>query len=84
MYYKPFLESNNNLVFNFDGSVHFPDVDNLSQFYKEAHIAFNNALTTDIEGFKENIGEQCIWGNTFLCVRKRNYTCALFLKDWIR
>ena len=66
LYYKPFLESNNDLVFNFDGSVHFPDFDNLSQFYKEELIAFNNALTTDIEDFKENITEQCIWGE---CIR---------------
>ena len=84
LYYKPFLESNSSLIFNFDDSVHFPDLGNLSQFYKEVLTAFNNTFTTDIEGFKENIAEQCIWGNKFLCVRKRNYKCVLFLRNWIR
>ena len=32
LYYKPFLESNSSLTFNFDNSVHFPDLENLSQF----------------------------------------------------
>ena len=84
LYYKPFLESNSNLIFNLDDSVHFPDLENLSQFYKEVLIAFNSAFTTDIEGFKENISEQCIWGNKFLCIRKRNHKCVLFLRNWIR
>ena len=44
LYYKPFLESNSNLIFNFDDSVCFPDLENLSQFYKEVLTAFNNAL----------------------------------------
>ena len=26
LYYKPFLESNSSLIFNFDDSVHFPDL----------------------------------------------------------
>ena len=56
----------------------------LSQFYKEVLRAFNSAFTTDIEGFKENISEQCIWGNKFLCIRKRNHKCVLFLRNWIR
>ena len=30
LYHRPFLESNNNLVFDFDGNVHFLDLDNLS------------------------------------------------------
>ena len=34
--------------------------------------------------FKENISEQCIWGNKFLCIRKRNHKCVLFLRNWIR
>ena len=29
LYYKPFLESNSNLIFNLDDSVHFPDLENL-------------------------------------------------------
>ena len=32
LYYKPFLESNSNLILNLDDSVHFPDLENLSQF----------------------------------------------------
>ena len=37
-----------------------------------------------MEGVKENIAEQGIWGNKFLSVRKRNYKCVLFLGNWIR
>ena len=84
LYYKPFLESNSTLIFNLGDSVHFPDLESLSQFYKEVLIAFNSAFTTDIEGFKENISEQCIWGNKFLCIIKRNHKCVLFLRNWIR
>ena len=73
LYYKPFLESNSSLIFNFDDSVHFPDLGNLSQFYKEVLTAFNNTFTTDIESFKENITEQYIWGNKF-CVSERETT----------
>ena len=84
-YTNHFLESYSSLIFNFDDSVPFPDLENLSQFYTEVLItAFNNAFTTDIEGFKDNIAAQCIWGNTFLCVRKRNYKCVLFHRNWIR
>ena len=49
--------------------VHSPDLENLSQFYKEVLIAFNKAFTTDIEVFKENIAEQGIWGNKFFLRR---------------
>ena len=84
LYYKPFLEATLILFFILMIVFIFPDLENLIPFYKEVLMAFNNTFTTDIEGFKENIAEQCIWGNKFLCVRKRNYKCVLFLRNWIR
>ena len=51
-YYKPFMDSNENLMFNIDDKVDFPDLKYLSPFYKEVLTAFNKAFVTDLEGFK--------------------------------
>ena len=40
-YYKPFMDCNENLMFNFDDKVDFPDLKYLSPFYKEVLTAFN-------------------------------------------
>ena len=84
LYYKPFMECNNNLVFNFDESIDFPDLNNVSRFYQDVIIAFNAAHTIDEDDFKEGIMEQCIWGNKFIFVRRRKSKCVLFLRNWIR
>ena len=78
------MECNNNLVFNFDESIDFPDLNNVSRFYQDVIIAFNTAYTTDEVDFKEGIMEQCIWGNKFIFVRRRKSKCVLFLRNWIR
>ena len=83
-YYKPFMDCNENLMFNFDDKVDFPDLKYLSPFYKEVLTAFNQAFVTDLEGFKQNLADQYIWGNKFVSVRKRNTKCVLFLRNWIR
>ena len=83
-YYKPFMDCNENLMFNFDDKVDFPDLKYLSPFYKEVLTAFNQAFVTDLEGFKQNLADQYIWGNKFASVRKRNTKCVLFLRNWIR
>ena len=82
--YKPFLECNTQLLFNFDDKVNFPDLNQLSPFYREVLCCFNRAFVTDIDGFKEDIANQCIWGNKFICVRKRSTKNVLFLRNWIR
>ena len=83
-YYKPFMDCNENLMFNFDDKVDFPDLKYLSPFYKEVLTAFNQAFVTDLEGFKQNLADQYIWGNKFVSVRKRYTKCVLFLRNWIR
>ena len=82
--YKPFLECNTQLVFNFDDKVNFPDLNQLSPFYREVLCCFNRAFVTDVDGFKDDIANQCIWGNKFICIRKRSTKSVLFLRNWIR
>ena len=54
LYYEPFMECNNNLVFNFDESIDFPDLNNVSRFYQYIIIAFNAAYTIDEDDLKFN------------------------------
>ena len=82
--YKPFLECNTQLVFNSDDKVNFPDLNQLSPFYREVLCCFNKAFVIDIDGFKEDIANQCIWGNKFICIRKRSTKSVLFLRNGIR
>ena len=54
-YYKPFMDCNENLAFNLDEKVDFPDLKYLNPFHKDVLTAFNKAFVTDLEEFKENL-----------------------------
>ena len=83
-YFKSFLNCNTNLCFNFDKHAYFPEVQRLSMFYQEVFIHFNNACVCDLDEFKWNISQQCIWGNQFITVKRGRKKCVLFLRNWIR
>ena len=73
-----------NLYFNFDDNVVFNEVNNLSSFYKDVFCCFNKVFVSTLDEFKENIVNQCIWGNKFITFRQGNKKCVLFLRYWIR
>ena len=58
-----------NLYFNFDDNVIFNEVNNLSSFYKDVFCCFNKVFVSTLDEFKENIVNQCIWGNKFITFR---------------
>ena len=60
-HYKPFLECNTNLLFNFDEKVDFPDMNHLSPFYRDVLLCYNKAVVISEQEFTEDIGSQCIW-----------------------
>jgi len=83
-YFKPFLECNTNLMFNYDSSVEFDDLNCLNSFYKDAFLCYSNATAVDFENFKAHIASQCIWGNKFITVKRGKKKCVLLLRNWIR
>ena len=56
----------------------------LSCFYKSVFCCFNDVFVSDLETFKENIVNECIWGNKFITFRQGVKKCVLFLRNWIR
>ena len=84
VYYKPFLECSTNLVFNIDSSVLFEELADLNTFYRHVLLSFNKAFVLDSDSFKSEIMDQCLWGNKFVYVRRKNTKCVLFLRNWIR
>ena len=46
--------------------------------------SFNEVFVTTLDEFKENIVNQCIWGNKFISFRQGNKKSVLFLRNWIR
>ena len=83
-HYKPFLECNTNLLFNFDENIDFPDMNHLSPFYRDVLLCLNKSFVSSEQEFTDNIGRQCIWGNKYVSVRKRSKKCVLCLRKWIR
>ena len=73
-----------NLYYNFDDNVVFNEVNSLSSFYKDVFCCFNKVFVSTLDEFKENIVNQCIWGNKFITFRQGNKKCVLFLRNWIR
>ena len=83
-YIRPFLMCNKDLIFNFDDSVDFPEVNDLVDFYKDVIVCYNKVFVNDINDFRDNISNQCIWGNKYIVVRKKKRKSVLFLRNWIR
>ena len=84
LYIKPFLDCDTQLLFNFDDSVDFPDLERLSQFYKDVLLCYNKVYVKEINEFRHNIGDQCIWANKFIVLPNKKRKSVLFLRNWIR
>ena len=50
-YLKPFLQSNNELIFNFDDSVNFPELQLLNSVYRDVFTCYSKAFVKDKNTF---------------------------------
>ena len=71
VHYRFLLDYNANLRFNFESSVGFEGIDSLPPFHKEVFKCYKEVFVDTLESFKENINSQCIWGNKFICVKRK-------------
>ena len=65
-YFKAFLQSNKELIFNFDDKVNFPELQLLNSFYKDVLVCFNTAFVTKREELVTGIRDEYLWGNKFI------------------
>ena len=83
-YLKPFLDCSEDLVFNFDSTVNFCEIQKLNSFYKEVFASYNTAFVKTKESFISGIQDECLWGNKFFVHRINGKNKVLFLRNWIR
>ena len=83
-YLKPFLNCSEDLVFNFDSTVNFCEIQKLNSFYKEVFASYNTAFVKTKESFISGIQDECLWGNKFFIHRINGKNKVLFLRNWIR
>ena len=74
----------NELIYNFDNTVNFLELNHLPLFYKEAIQYYNKIHVTNLTDFKHNIANQPIWGNKFITIKHGKRKNILFFRDWIR
>ncbi len=79
-----YIDSDAKMIFNFDNKTYFPELTNLSPFYRDVLLSYNRAFVTDETYFKDNIKDQSLWGNKFIVIRQNNRNMVLFLRNWIR
>ena len=83
-YLKPFLQSNNKLIFNFDDSVNFPELQLLNSFYRDVLTCCSKAFVKDKDTFVNDIKDEYLWGNKFIVKGGNGKNMALFFRNWIR
>ena len=62
-YLKPFLDSNAELIFNFDDTVYFPNIHCVSSFYKDVFSCYNKVFVKNRDDFISCITDEYLWGN---------------------
>ena len=73
-----------NMNYNFDDTVKFPELDDLPKFYRECFRSYNKAKVLHSDDFKLNIYNQYIWGNKFVCKKVGRKKNVLHFRNWIR
>ncbi len=72
------------LLFNFDETVEFKNIENLPLFYKQAVRCYNTAFACNRTEFEETIMNQTLWGNKYITYNMQRKKNVLFLRNWIR
>lgn len=83
-YLQHLLENKTGLLFNFDDSVQFNDIENLPAFYRNVVKCYNKIFCLKQDLFENNIMNESIWGNKFITTTVRRKKNVLFLRDWVR
>jgi hypothetical protein len=81
---KHLLELQSDLVFNFDNSIEFPEVESLPVFYKKIVQSYNHCFVKSKTDFENNIMGEVIWGNMHITKLYGKKKKTLFFRDWIR
>ena len=84
VFLKPFDLEGLHVRFNFDDSVLFPKIEELTPFYRRMLKCYNKVFVTEKSDFIKTTMHQQLWGNKFITIsinRKKN---VLFLRNWIR
>ena len=84
MFLKSFDFNGLCVMFNFDDSVLFSNIEQLPPFYKAMLKCFNKAYVSDRAAFVNTIMNQPLWGNKFITKMTRGKKNVLFLRNWIR
>lgn len=72
------------LNISLDRNTIFPALSTMHPFYKEIIICYGLSNTQTYEDFCNNIDDQHLWGNKFVCTSCKNRKNVLFLRNWIR
>ena len=84
MFLKSFDFNGLYVMFNFDDSVLFSNIEQLPPFYKAMLKCFNKAYVSHRAVFVNTIMNQPLWGNKFITKMTRRKKNVLFLRNWIR
>ena len=83
MFLKSFDFNGLYVMFNFDDSVLFSNIEQLPPFYKAILKCFNKAYVSDRPDFVSTIMNQPLWGNKYISILIRSKKNVLFLRNWI-
>ena len=83
-YLKPFLNCSEDLIFNFDDTVDFCEIQKLNSFYKEVFASYNEVFVESEESFLRGIHDERLWENKFFVHGINGKNKVLFLRNWVR
>ena len=69
-YLKPFLNCYEDLIFNFDDTVDFCEIQKLNSFYREVFASYNAVFVKTEESFLRGIHDECLWEKIFCSQNK--------------
>ena len=84
VFLKPFDLEGLNVMFNFDDSVLFPKIEELTPFYMKMLKCYNKVFVTEKSDFIKTIMHQQLWGNKFITISVNRKKNVLLLMNWTR
>ena len=83
-YLKPFLQSHKELIFSFDDSVNFPELQLLNSLHRDVLTCYSYAFVKNKDIYVNGIKDEYLWGNKFIVIRGNCKNMALFFRNSIR
>ena len=78
---KPFLQSHKELIFSFDDSVNFPELQLLNSFYRDVLTCYSKTFVKDKDTFVSGTKDKYLWGYKFIVKRGNGKNMALFFRN---